>query len=102
MEIHPETRDVKGQGQWDANTLRYVPMFGGSRSRLPIGTGDNIPRYHGFVGIDESLTPTIYTMAALYQRLGGGVYIPEGQPGVFISLLLEQATKWMRPAPAEG
>ena len=101
MEIHPATRDAKGQGQWDANTLRYIPMFGGSRSRLPIGNGD-IPRYHGFVGIDESLTPTIHTMATLYHHLGGGVYIPEGQPGVFISLLLEQATKWMKPAPAEG
>lgn len=98
MVIHDPIKDLRGAGQWELNTTRYVPVSGGSRSRLPIGH-NGIRRYHGFVGIDEALTEKISTMAALYSRLGGG--LPPYPEGSFVALLLEQAKKWIKPVAAE-
>ncbi len=99
MVIHEQPQDVRGSGSWELNTTRYVPMSGGSRSRLPIGT-NGIRRYHGFVGIDEALTESIGTMAALYNRLGGG--LPDYPEGSFLALLLAQSKKWIAPAAADA
>ena len=90
MVIHEKVRDVTGQGRWDLNTTRYVPVGGGSRSRLPIADDPDYRRYPGFVGIDEHLTPDIFQVAQLYALLGGKPIIPEGGEGTFTALILDE------------
>ena len=94
MQIHEEGQDARGAGRWDSGTGRYIPMTGGSRSRLPLTQDADIPRYFGYVGINESLTPNISTMAQLYGHLGGGYYVPPGPEGAFVKMILEHARKW--------
>ena len=61
-------------GKTDEATARYVPIGGGSRSRLK--THDKtIPRYQGFVGVDGSQEKGIATMETLYGKLGGSTKI---------------------------
>ncbi len=98
MVIHEQTKDLRGAGRWEQKTTRYVPISGGSRSRLSIGS-NGIRRYHGFVGIDEALTESIGTMAALFDRLGGG--LPAYPEGSYMALLLAQSKKWIAPPAAE-
>ena len=92
MVIHEESHDTSNAGGRHPATGRYVPVTGGSRSRLPIRTGQ-VPRYHGFVGIDEHLTESISTMAALYSKIGGRAQIPEGKMGEFVKLLVGMAVE---------
>lgn len=94
MVIHENKDDRSESGIWDLKTGRYVSMSGGSRSLIPEGDGE-YPRYPGFVGMDESQTPNVPNMVALFNLLGGGVYIPEGPSGEFISRILEQSKKWI-------
>ena len=92
MVIHERTHDQKGLGKWDLGTTRYVPVQGGSRSRLPLIDDPDYHRYAGFVGIDERLTETIYTIPSLYGFLGGAPIVPPGQEGGFTQLILDQTT----------
>lgn len=79
MVVHKYEMDRRGVGRWEAKTGRYVPVGGGSRSRLSIADSDEPSRrYPGFVGMDEKLTDSIRTMADLYAHLGGGT---EGRTG---------------------
>ena len=87
MVIHEDPQDTSGAGGRHRESGRYIPVTGGSRSRLPIRTGKT-PRYYGFVGIDEHLTESISTMAALYSKIGGRAQIPEGKVGEFVKLLV--------------
>ncbi len=96
MVIHEAVREIRNAGRWELRTTRYVPVSGGSLSRLSIGFPE-IRRYYGFVGIDERLTEKIATIADLYTHLGGRFEIPEGQEGNFVSLLLAEAKKWILP-----
>jgi len=93
--IHQNVVDTKGSGRWDINTGRYIPVSGGSRSKLPIGDDPDIRRYYGFIGINESMTAEFSTLAVYFNRVGGGVYIPEGDAGKFIQLILDQSKKWI-------
>lgn len=95
MVIHDNAIDIKGAGRWDVGTTRYVPFGGGSKSRLPVGY-DDIPRYYGFVGMDEKLTGSLNTMAALYHHLGGAILLTP-DTAAYITRLLEQSAKWMQP-----
>ncbi len=79
MEMHEQEQNIKGAGRWDMHTTRYIPVSGGSRSRLPIQDDPAYPRYAGFVGVDENLSGQLYTMAALYTFLGGAPLVPEGE-----------------------
>jgi hypothetical protein len=98
MVIHDFIAETKGVGKWEVNTTRYVPVQGGSRSRLSIGS-NGVRRYYGFVGIDENLTERISTVAALYGHLGGGVGgYPEGS---YMARIIGEARKWIQPEPAE-
>lgn len=90
MVIHERVSDLRGAGKWDAGTTRYIPLQGGSRSRLPIQDDPDYHRYYGFVGMSEELSATLHTMPALYQYLGGTPVVPEGHGSVFIHLILEQ------------
>jgi len=96
MVIHDKVLDIFGAGKWDVTTTRYVPITGGSRSRLPVADDPDYRRYHGFVGMDEHLTPEIFKIAQLYAHLGGKPIIPEGEEGQFTALIMEQASG--RPA----
>jgi hypothetical protein len=78
MELHEPEAHIKGAGRWDMHTTRYIPVTGGSRSRLPIQEDPAYPRYAGFVGLDENLSGELFTMAALYTFLGGTPIAPEG------------------------
>ncbi len=90
MVIHPYEIDMRGSGQWDKQTGRYIPMAGGSRSRLPVADGDgSIPRYHGFVGIDEKDTEGVHTMAGLFEHIGGEVNVQRGEAGALVSRIQE-------------
>jgi hypothetical protein len=89
MVIHEQGTDLKGLGKWDLATGRYIPYQGGSRSRLPLWDDKNYSRYAGFVGVDEHLSDSLYTMPALYTYLGGAPLMPEGHASVFISLIRE-------------
>jgi len=91
MVIHPKPSIGLHTGSWDRNTLRYVPRTGGSQSRLPITTDRSIPRYHGFVGVDERMSEQMDALPKLYHYLGGRPLIPDGPAGKFVRLMLEQA-----------
>jgi hypothetical protein len=103
MVIHEKVHDISGAGKWDLNTTRYVPVYGGSRSRLPIADDPDYPRYRGFVGMDESLTPSIFRISQLYAHLGGRPIIPPGDAGKFTALILgETVGRLEATPPAEG
>ncbi|MDH4225726.1 MAG: hypothetical protein OEW12_08785 [Deltaproteobacteria bacterium] len=89
MQFH-DLKDVRGAGKISKSTGRYVPVGGGSRSRLALKGQKSIPRYYGYVGIDESLTETIYTVHALYHYMGGKPLIPEGPSGELTAIMMGQ------------
>jgi hypothetical protein len=93
MVIHEHVHDLSGAGKWDINTTRYVPIYGGSRSRLPVYDDPEYRRYPGFVGIDEFLTEKIFQLPVLYQYIGGKPVIPGGDAGKFTALILGQTTE---------
>lgn len=78
-----EVYSARGAGKWDINTNRYVPIGGGSRSRLAMGT-KGIRPYGGFSGIDERDANKPESMGGLYARLQGGSRI-SAQDSAFIS-----------------
>ena len=90
MVIHERVHDQTGAGKWDIHTTRYVPVGGGSRSRLPIADDPEYRRYTGFVGIDEHMTADTFRISHLYNSLGGAPIIPEGDEGKFTALILGQ------------
>lgn len=96
--IHERTHDMSGAGKWDINTTRYIPIYGGSRSRLPVMDDEDYPRYPGFVGIDAHLTPTIHRVAQLYNHLGGK---PSSETD-FTQLILGQTLERLEAEAAEG
>ena len=96
MVIHDRESDMKGAGKWDFATGRYIPLSGGSRSRLPLWDDKNYPRYGGFVGVDEHLSDTLYTMPALYAYLGGAAGVIEGHGSVFVGLIHQAALDRMK------
>ena len=87
MFLHDNVRDSLVAVGRHRESGRYIPMAGGSRSRLPIKTG-KVPRYYGLIGIDEHLSESIGTLDALYSKIGGRALIPEGKAGEFVKLLL--------------
>ena len=97
--VKEETPHTEGSGQQEAKvagrrdlaTGRYIPMTGGSRSKLPTAGGE-YPRYAGSIGMDKELAGKISTMEALYHHMGGfPSYMPEGPLGATISELVEEA-----------
>lgn len=98
MEIHNQVRDKAGSGKWDITTTRYVPEFGGSRSRLPLYDDPFQRRYAGFVGIDEHLTAQIFLISTLYHYIGGKPVLPPGDAGKFLALLLGQTLERLEEA----
>ncbi len=96
MILHDSSYDKKGEGRWDVYTTRYVPQTGGSRSRLPLKDSETIPRYPGFVGMDERLTGDLGSVHALYKHLGGKPAIPAGPSGAFVRMLIDLSMKWMK------
>lgn len=100
MVIHERLHDQKGAGKWDLGTTRYIPMQGGSRSRLPVQDDPDYRRYYGFIGVDENQTETLYTIPALYSYLGGAPVVPAGQEGGFTALILEQTMSRIQAARA--
>ncbi len=101
MVIHEKVHDLSGAGKWDINTTRYVPIYGGSRSRLPIADDPEYRRYPGFVGIDEHLTADLYRIALLYQYMGGSAPVEEGE-GSFTAMILGQTMDRLEAEAAEG
>ncbi|MCH7476966.1 MAG: hypothetical protein IIA14_02565 [SAR324 cluster bacterium] len=86
-----EQQAARVGGRRDLATGRYIPMTGGSRSRLPAAGGE-YPRYAGSIGIDKKLTAKISTLEALYQHMGGfASYMPGGALSATISELVEEA-----------
>lgn len=98
MEIHKPQRDKIGVGKWDLHTTRYVPVGGGSRSRLPVYDDPNQRRYPAFVGFDEFLSADIHMVPTLYQFLGGKPILQEGDAGKFTALLLGQTMEQLEAA----
>lgn len=98
MVIHEKVPDKPGAGKWDINTTRYIPVYGGSRSRLPLEDDPDYRRYPGFVGMDEHLTPDIYRITHLYAYLGGKPVIPEGPGGEFVRLILDKTLEKLEAA----
>jgi len=96
MIIHERESGLRGAGRWDLGTTRYVPIQGGSRSRLPVYDDKNYSRYPGFVGMSEGLTETLFTVAALYQYLGGAPVVLEGEGAEYTKLILEQTQAKIR------
>ncbi len=88
MIFHKYTGDKKDVGGRDKHTGRYIPHAGGSRSRIPFQDDKTIHHYWGFVGVDESMSGEINSVATLYAKIGGGIYIPEGPAGEYINKLL--------------
>jgi hypothetical protein len=103
MKFHEAQVEIRGIGVWDARSTRYVPISGGSRSRLAtIYRGyEDIRRYHGGVGMSEGLTESIGTMGNLYKHIGGGIMVTP-QTAAYISRLVEQSAKWMKGSIENG
>jgi hypothetical protein len=93
MVIHEKVHEGPGAGKWDSGTTRYVPVGGGSRSRLPLADDSRQRRYAGFVGMDERLTPDIFRIAQLYAFMGGAPVIPPGDEGKFTARILTYVTE---------
>jgi len=93
MVIHDRVADAKGAGKRDAGTSRYIPIGGGSRTRLPVYDDPRIPRYPGFVGLNASQSEDIYTLPALYAELGGSPVVKVGQGSKFVGLVAERKPK---------
>lgn len=93
MVIHNRVDDAKGVGKRDTGTGRYIPVGGGSRTRLPVYDDPRIPRYHGFVGLNANQSKDIYTMPALYAELGGTPVVQVGQGSKFVGLVAERKPK---------
>ena len=86
-----EQQEANVGGRRDLKTGRYIPMMGGSRSKLS-AVGGEYPRYAGFNGIDKGLAARISTMEALYHHMGGfPSYMPGGALDATISELVEEA-----------
>lgn len=102
MVIHEKPQSIVGAGKWDITTTRYVPVSGGSRSRLPLIDDPDYRRYPGYVGIDEYLTPNIARISQLYHYMGGKPIIPPGDEGKFTALILGQTVERLEAATAEG
>lgn len=98
MEIHKPQRDKIGVGKWDLTTTRYIPLGGGSRSRLPVYDDPLQRRYTGFVGFDEFLSADIHMVPTLYQLLGGKPVLQEGDAGKFTAMLLSQTMERLEAA----
>ncbi|MBI3994033.1 MAG: hypothetical protein HY342_12230 [Candidatus Lambdaproteobacteria bacterium] len=96
MIMHDVQHDKRGAGRWDVHTTRYIPQQGGSRSRLPIKDSDTVPRYVGFVGLDERMSGDMSSVQALYEYLGGKPAIPSGPAGPYVRMLIELSMKWMK------
>lgn len=79
MVIHNRVDDAMSVGKRDAATGRYIPIGGGSRTRLPVYDDPRIPRYLGFVGINASQSEEIYTLPALYAELDDSASVPVAQ-----------------------
>ena len=78
-------------GRRDLATGRYIPMMGGSRSKLSAAGGE-YPRYEGSIGIDKGLAARISTMEALYHHMGGlPSALSEGALDATNSELVEEA-----------
>lgn len=101
MVIHDRVLDTKGLGKWDIGTTRYIPVSGGSRSRLPVHDDPAYRRYYGFVGISEDLTPDIFTLPALYAYLGGAPVVQEGHGSVFVKLILDETLARLKASDEE-
>ena len=102
MQIHIREHDLTGGGKWDMVTTRYIPIYGGSRSRLPIYDDPDYRRYHGFVGIDESLTPHLFLLPDLYRYMGGKPIVHSGDAGRFTSLILGETLERLEEEVAGG
>ena len=91
MIIHERVQeDQRGAGKWDLGTTRYIPVQGGSRSRLPLVDDPDYHRYPGYVGVDERLSETLYTIPALYTYLGGRPEVGSGQQGGLTKLIQDE------------
>jgi hypothetical protein len=89
MIIHEREHD-RGEGKWDIATTRYVSLQGGSRSRLPVIDDPDYHRYPGFVGVDERLSETLYTIPALFTYLGGRPVVGSGQESGLTKLIQDE------------
>ncbi len=88
MKIHRKP-EKKNAGKYDVDSGRYVPISGGSRSRLPVADDDKYRRYAGLVGIDERLSEDIYRVSHLYNHITNPVVIPEGPEGEYLRQVYE-------------
>ena len=97
MQFHEAQFELKGLGRWDAGTTSYIPISGGSRSRLPLiyNGYEDIRRYYGGVGMSEGLTESIRNIGNWYKHIGGGILV-SAQTAAYVSRLLEQSAKWMQ------
>ena len=102
MVIHEKVHDLSGAGKWDINTTRYVPIYGGSRSRLPIADDPEYRRYTAYVGMDEHLTPDLDRISVFYNFIGGTPVIPPGDEGRFTALILGQTIEKLEAEAAAG
>jgi hypothetical protein len=91
--VQEGVKDVTGRGKWDGKTGRYIPMGGGSRSRVPISDDPEIPRYPGMMGIDPDQGEGIQTISALYSHLGGVPVVKPGKASKFLGEILERRPK---------
>lgn len=67
-----QTYSARRIGGWDTETKRYVPMGGGSRSRLEL-TIKGLRPYRGFSGVDSLDKVKIDSIATLYAKLDQGL-----------------------------
>lgn len=71
MILHERDKTTGVTGKLDRLTRRYVPMGGGSTSRLPVSDDKRYPRYRGNMGLDERYNEQMARIDDLYQYLGG-------------------------------
>ncbi len=82
--LNPKQIDKSGSGRWDRNTLRYIPISGGSRSALPLEGESKIPRYRGWIKPDERHWEQLPLLQEYFSFLGGGFFISEGNNNEYV------------------
>lgn len=84
-----ETEGTEKRGIWDADTARYIPMGGGSISRLP-PEENKIRPYSGFLGVNPSVARKNPTVGDLFRKLGGGAKMSR-QDEAFVAAELKKS-----------
>lgn len=87
MDDDEQTYSAYGAGKWDIGTTRYIPIGGGSLSRVKAKSGSIRP-YRGFAEIYRQGEEQFDSIKGLYSKIGGGSRIT-AQDKAFVAVTID-------------